>query len=136
MFPILAVAFFIIPYLPFIGRLKFITELLRKAAAVYTAVLAPGYETFKTLEHRERTDPDKMLSYWLVLALAYVANGTLGMFVLDDFFALIFYLTALGITIWDYFFAKMIYRIILSPMINMIRSKYGVITPGRNIKPQ
>lgn len=136
-FPILAIAIFLLSFLPIIGQnplTRFVIDNLKKVALIYTGVLSPGYETFKTIEGRENTNPKKMLSYWLIVALSYVIFGILQAFVWDALFSFLFYLTILILPIWDYFLSGIIYKLFVRTTLNYLRNKYGRIRKEENHK--
>lgn len=127
--PIASLIFFILPYFPIIGRLKFLFIFIRKLVAAYIGVIIPGYETFKTIERRKGTDPERMLSYWLVLALSYSLTGLLGMILAADLFEFIFYFNIIILTMFNYIGSKLIYSLIVRKFINKLRYSYGSARP-------
>eukprot|EP00826_Nyctotherus_ovalis_P026813 TRINITY_DN2091_c0_g1_i15.p1 TRINITY_DN2091_c0_g1~~TRINITY_DN2091_c0_g1_i15.p1 ORF type:complete len:154 (-),score=31.96 TRINITY_DN2091_c0_g1_i15:88-549(-) len=127
--PIIALIFFLLPYIPIIGRLQIVFIFCRKIVATYIGVIVPGYETFKTIEKRKDTDPERMLSYWLVLALSYSLTGLLGMFIAADLFEFIFYFSILALTMFNYIGSKVVYRLVVRSFINHLRYTYGSTKP-------
>jgi len=127
--PIVSLVFFILPYFPIIGRLRVLFIFFRKLVAIYIGVIVPGYETFKTIEKRRDTDPEKMLSYWLVLALSYSLTALFGTLLAADPFEFIFYFSIIALTIFNYVGSKIIYSVIVRNVINKLRYTYGSTRP-------
>ena len=127
--PIVSLVFFILPYFPIIGRLRFLFIFFRKLTAIYIGVVIPGYETFKTIEKRKDTNAEKMLSYWLVLASSYSLTGLFGTLLAADLFEFLFYFSIIGLTIFNYIGSKIVYSLIVRNLINKLRYTYGSTRP-------
>lgn len=127
--PIVSLIFFILPYFPIIGRLQFLFIFFRKIVATYIGVIVPGYETFKTIERRKGTNAEKMLSYWLVLALSYSITGFVGMIIAANLLEFLFYFSIIVLTMFNYTGAKIVYQLIVRSFINRLRYSYGSTKP-------
>ena len=121
LFPLISLIFFLLPYSSLFQRLPLLTELLKSASFAYTAILAPGYDTYKAIEHRSNPSPEKMLSYWIVLAIWFVLSKLLEVIYEVDMIELVFYLIVMGITIMNYEISELIYKRTIKPLIDSMR---------------
>jgi len=120
-FPVLSLVFFILPYIPLLGQIPFLTQILKNISIIYRAILIPAYDTYKTIEHRGDNDAENMLSYWLIVGLTYTIIGIMKATLANNFFDLVLYLIVILITTWNYTFAVIIYKAVVRPFINSLR---------------